>query len=228
VLEGYWDDVAFGRLLAIIGIAVHRRRLTRLRRLSFGPAETTHERWRQERALRRLASYPAAERLLPTRLGNTLRAAEDEAGQRYGLATVTMWPRLYPYLSDRLTQMVDDARNQLDLTVRLCVVLGIAALISTALLAAHGWWLTVPAVTAALSWVAYRAAVRAAASYGQTLRQAFDLHRFDMLRGLHYPLPADPVQELAFNRQLSQYFQEGPDNEEPAFAYDHREVPATS
>jgi hypothetical protein len=161
--------------------------------------------------------------LLPTRLGNTLRAAEDEAGQRYGLATVTMWPRLYPYLTERFAQVVDDARNQLDLTVRLCAVLALASLISAVLLVAHGPWLVVPAVTGLLAWVAYRAAVRSAANYGETLQQAFDLHRFDMLRGLHYPLPTNPVEEWAFNQRLSQFFAQGPDpeGEGPRLHYDH-------
>jgi hypothetical protein len=50
-------------------------------------------------------------------------------------------------------------------------------------------------LTAVSSWVAHQAAVRAAIAYGHQLHVAFDLHRFDLLRGLHYPLPADPTQE---------------------------------
>jgi hypothetical protein len=223
LLEGYWDDLSFGRLLSKFGIALHRRRLARLRAIACRSVETDRERWLQNRALERLAAYPAEDRLLPTRLGNTLRAAEDEAGQRYGLATVTMWPRLYPYLTERFAQVVDDARNQLDLTVRLCVVLMAATVISAMLLVEHGWWLAVPALTGLLAWVAYRAAVRAAASYGETVQHAFDLHRFDMLRGLHYSLPANPVEEWAFNQRLSQFFAEGSDpaGELMGDAYEH-------
>jgi hypothetical protein len=67
-------------------------------------------------ALDRMNDYPARDRLLPTRLGNALRAGEDEAGDRYGLATNTMFPRLYPILSDRFGRLMDDARDQLDMT----------------------------------------------------------------------------------------------------------------
>jgi hypothetical protein len=207
-------------------VELHRRRLDRLRSIQVSDPSDQ----RLLIALERLAAYPAEDRLLPTRLGNTLRAAEDEAGQRYGLATVTMWPRLYPYLTERFAQVVDDARNQLDLTVRLCAVLALASLISAVLLVAHGPWLVVPAVTGLLAWVAYRAAVRSAANYGETLQQAFDLHRFDMLRGLHYPLPTNPVEEWAFNQRLSQFFAQGPDPEGELLgdAYEHPEPEAGS
>jgi hypothetical protein len=225
ILEGYWDTCTFGRVLGAAGIAHHRRRLARLQELACTPPETDRERWRHTRALERLVAYPAEDRLLPTRLGNTLRSAEDEAGQRYGLATVTMWPRLYPHLSERVAQVVDDARNQLDLAVRLCVVLMVATLIAAVLLLAHGWWLLVPAGTGVLAWVAYRAAVRAAARYGQRLGHAFDLHRFDMLQGLHYPLPDNPAEEWAFNQRLSQFFAEGAyvESDAPGDAYEHPE-----
>ena len=42
------------------------------------PAQTE----RLQLAAERLAHYPSEDRLLPTTLGNTLRAAEDEAGAR--------------------------------------------------------------------------------------------------------------------------------------------------
>jgi hypothetical protein len=65
--------------------------------------------------------YPRPDRLMPTRLGNALRAAEDRAGERYGLDTVTTWPRLFPLIPDKLAAGVIDLRNQLDLAARLSV-----------------------------------------------------------------------------------------------------------
>jgi hypothetical protein len=92
-----------------------------------------------------LSYYPDEGRLLPTRLGNTLRAAEDEAGMRYGLPTVVTMPRLYPYLSERFAAVYVNRRNQLDAVVCYCAILALAATI--------------------------------------------DLHLFDLLKTLHYPLP---------------------------------------
>jgi hypothetical protein len=162
---------------------------------------------------RRLStSYPKdIENLLPTRLGNALRAAEDRAGQRYGLDTIVSWPRLYPHLSNSLTGTVNDLRDQFDAAARLCVVLLLATLISAALLVTHGWWLLVPVSTAFLSWVAYRAAVRAATAYGGQLLVAFDLHRFDMLRGLHLPLPPDAKTERKDNERLTTFLELAPE-----------------
>jgi hypothetical protein len=181
-------------------------------------------------ALDRMNDYPARDRLLPTRLGNALRAGEDEAGDRYGLATNTMFPRLYPILSDRFGRLMDDARDQLDMTARLCVTLLVATVASTALLATHIRWLLLPAGTALLAWVAYRAAVRTARTYGVTLGLAFDLHRFDMLKALHHPLPANPTQELLLNRRITRFFQEGREEGDEIYdqqsaddAYEHPE-----
>jgi hypothetical protein len=86
----------------------------------------------------------------------------------------------------------------------------LATLISAPVLAIHGWWLLVPTSTAVLSWVAYRAAVRAATSYGQQLHVAFDLHRFNMLRGLHLPLPPDLESEIIFNDRLTTFLSHSP------------------
>jgi hypothetical protein len=59
---------------------------------------------------------------------------------------------------------------------------------------------------AGLSWISYQAAIRAAANYGQALFVAFELHRFDMIRGLHYSLPATRAEELALNERLTDFF----------------------
>jgi hypothetical protein len=221
-LEGYWDGWAVGRLLGRAMVARHRRRLAQLQAIAWSIPHTKMEAGRQRRALGQLEPYPAADRLLPTRLGNALRASEDEAGPRYGFATMTMFPRLYPTLSDRLAGVVDDARDQLDTATRMSVTLLVATAVSATLLGAHGPWLAVPATTALLSWIAYRAAVRTARTYGQALCLAFDLHRFDMLQALHYPLPTNPTQERAFNERLSEFFISGCDPDDaPTNVYAH-------
>lgn len=226
LLEGYWETTRFGAAMAAIGVELHRRELARLIEQAHEPPSISrsedgprtglelHEALRraaEQDRLRRLArrrlttDYPSQERLLPTRLGNALRAFEDEAGQRYGLDTITMLPRLYPYLSSQVSGALDDLRDQLDIAARLCVTLLLASLISASLLFTHGWWLLLPAATTVLAWVAYRSAVQAAVAYGKQVAVAFDLHRFDMLRGLHFPLlPAD--REWQFNKQVSDFF----------------------
>jgi hypothetical protein len=222
ILEGYaWETTRFGDALSAVGVELQRRRLERLQNVAYRTAITPDEKRRQRVALSRLAAFPSdPERLLPTRLGNALRAAEDRAGQRYGLDTNTMMPRLYPYLSTTLTEALTDQRNHLDIAVRLHITLLLGTLISGSMLAGDGWWITVPIATAVLAWVAYRAAVQAAVSYGRMLYVAFDLHRFDMLQGLHYPLP-DRTTEVAFNEDLSAFLRGEIDTLPTRYPYEH-------
>jgi hypothetical protein len=209
VLEGYWGTSAVGQMLAAPGCALHRRRRARLERRTLLPAgrapaerdlaTASYAAWLLARR------YPPAPMVLPTRLGNALRSAEDRAGRRYGLATAVTWPRLYPLLPERVTALVDDQRTQLDLAARFTGVLLAATLVSGFLLATHGWWLAVPALMLLLAWLSYRGAASAAAAYGDGLEAAYDLHRLDLRVALHLPLPATLEEERSANGQLSRF-----------------------
>jgi hypothetical protein len=209
LLEGYWGQSWAGRLLAAPGTAVHRRRRRRLdqaqQRTPGGPARTVAYR---EEAARKLRAYPPEPGILPMMLGNILRAAEDRAGRRYGLDAVIAWPRLYPLLSDKVAAGLRDLRDQLDLVARFCVVFAIATAVSAGFLATHGWWLAVALVPLAGALLSYRAALAAAAAYGQAVEAAVDLHRFDLLTALHLPLPADLPGEVAANQDLTRFLRQ--------------------
>jgi len=64
------------------------------------------------------------------------------------------------------------------------------------------WWWLVLAAGWALVWVCYEAAVVQARSYGQKLRTAADLHRFELLKTLGVPLPKDLGEERALWKRL--------------------------
>jgi hypothetical protein len=211
LLEGYWGQSRVGRLLAASGIAFHRARrgrLDRAQRRSPGDPDPVRAQATREDAARKLRAYPPESAILPTMLGNVLRSAEGRAGSRYGLDAIVVWPRFYPLLSGKMAAVLDDLRDQLDLAARFCVAFGMATVISVALLAGHGWWLTAAAVTLAGALLSYQAALAAAAAYGQALEAAFDLHRFDLLTALHLPLPADLVGEVTANQELSRFLRQ--------------------
>jgi hypothetical protein len=209
LLEGYWGQSRVGRLLAAPDLAFHRARRGRLDRAQRrSPGDPVSALAAREEAARKLRAYPPEAAILPTMLGNVLRSAEGRAGSRYGLDAIVVWPRFYPLLSDKVTAVLDDLRDQLDLAARFCVVFGIATVISVVFLAAHGWWLTAAAVTLAGALLSYRAALAAAAAYGQAVEAAFDLHRFDLLTALHLPLPADLTGEVAANQELSRFLRQ--------------------
>ncbi|MFJ3876007.1 hypothetical protein ACIPW5_00950 [Streptomyces sp. NPDC090077] len=228
LLEGYWPHPA--RAAARCGTTVQERARNRLARTA--EAVTAHpadaERQRMLAAAWQLArSYPPPPvPLLPTALGNALRAGEATAGSAYGADAVVWWPRLYPLLGERLRAVVDDRRDQLDLACRLTVTAGATALLSVPLvLGGDGWWPASPAVLLLAARVAYRAALAAALGYGEALSAAFDLHRFDLLTALHLPLPADAGAERALNRRLTRYWAQGVPLTDLAYEHGHEPDP---
>ena len=135
-----------------------------------------------------------------------------------------IWPALYAVLGDRARAIVDDQRMQLDVAARLAATLALTAVVAAVLLGRYPpWALGVPVGLLVLAWLAYRAAISAAVAYGDGLRLAFDLHRFDLLRSLHLRLPADSDAELAANRELSAFLL----LDKPLHVhFDHAEPPA--
>lgn len=197
LLEGYWPRGLDG-LASRRSHAHAQRRRDLSERSGLGDA-------RAEVALGALLTrYPPLDvETLPTTLGNALRCAERRAGERYGFDTVATWPRLYPLVDDRLLEVLEDQRTQLDVAVRFVATFALAALLALVLLVWHDWWVLVALGVALLGVLAYRAAVEAALGYGETIAVAFDLHRFDLLEALHRPLPDDLAEEQEANRELS-------------------------
>lgn len=228
VLEGYWGSANLAMRLTTVGVELQRRRLTAANhtmrtvgadlqkfRLDVAQNASLPVRFDQERRRARLNAsaqrankiarqMPRTDRLLPTALGNNLRASEDSAGQRYGLNTNVVYPRLRNFLSPRLDTALSGLLTQLDTSAALCVSFTLAALASTPLLA-HQWWALIPAGCVLLAVLAYRGAQTAATYHGDLLATAFDLHRFDLVAGLHFGLPNTPEREVPFNEELSKF-----------------------
>lgn len=143
------------------------------------------------------------EDVLPTPLGNRLKAAETHAGARYGLEAIIAWPRLWPLLPEAMRIDVAEARAHLNAAVRL-IGWGMLACLWTF----WAWWaLPLGIVVGVLAW---SRALSAAETYGDLLRAAFDLHRFDLYKTLYWPLPRKTGEtERAHGEQLTQYLFRG-------------------
>jgi len=147
----------------------------------------------------RLPADPA--HLMPTRVGNLLRAAEEYPQVRYGLAAGVCWPRLWFLLPKEVREEIGGARGRLDEATRL-FAWGLLFVVW----AVWAWWAIPVGVVVAL--LAYRGMVTAALIYGELIRSAFDLYRFALYEALKWPLP-DRAEEVAAGRRLTEYLHRG-------------------
>jgi hypothetical protein len=199
ILEGYWDQVPVFRSLKFIGVEINRRKRTEILNI--------------KNDARLMASlYPEyTSDLLPTRLGNVLRAAERRAGKQHGFTDpVKMWPRIYPYISAPLAEAVGDARDALDIACRMCAVLSVLAMLTAVVFAADGAVpatdgavLAIPVAAVFFGVVSYRGAVRSGEEYGKLLFCVYDLHRRDLIRALGYVPPGSPEAEFELIKAIT-------------------------
>ncbi|MCC5612577.1 hypothetical protein LC612_39260 [Nostoc sp. CHAB 5834] len=159
----------------------------------------------------RLMQLPAQpHRLMPTRLGNLLRAAESRPLDKYGLDAVICWPRLWLVLPDGVKKELQEARADLNTASRFWLW-SMMFLIWTI----WAWW-AVPASLLA-AFFSYYWALDAAAIYCDLLESAFDLHRLDIYKSLRWPVPANPANERKLGMQLTEYLWRGSEQEQPEF-----------
>jgi hypothetical protein len=166
-----------------------------------------------DRQLRRVPSEPdrsVPQRRMPTRLGNTLRAAETWPVDKYGLDPVKCWPRLWLLLPESVRQELVDARAGLD-AAGAAVLWGVLFVGWTV----WAWWAAPVGLLTALA--AYRQVVRAAEVYGDLVESAFDLHRSALYESLRWPLPHNPAEEHQAGRALTDYLWRGSDKPSPEF-----------
>lgn len=155
--------------------------------------------------------YPPDENdLMPTALGNRLRAAEDAPRHRYGLDPVLVWPQLWLVLPPETQTALSEAHESLDAAVRL---IGWGML--TFIWFLWAWWACIPALLLiAVSWLR---ALNAAEVYGGLLRAAFDLHRFALYTAARWPLPTDTQTEKTHGEQFTAYLFRGLSSEPVPF-----------
>jgi hypothetical protein len=132
------------------------------------------ELYRIESTAAKLDSYPEKNRLLPTRLGNVLRAAEDkiDLGEYQNLEGYVV--RYHDQLSPALQSQHKEYRTRLDmycsLTLVFCMLVAISAVALSSISPAWGTAIAV-AVYMLMACLSYEAAIASARSYGLILQE---------------------------------------------------------
>ena len=164
------------------------------------------------RTRRQLRNLPAVSDLMPTRLGNLIRATERRPLARYGLDAVVCWPYLWLVIPDTAKRALQHARSDLNSSARLCLW----SLLFLSWVALGAWWVIPIGILSSL-FAYYIWALAAARAYSDLIEAAFALYRFELYEQLRWPLPSDPAAERESGRALTAYLRQGSNQPYPQF-----------
>lgn len=199
--EGYhWEESGLGRWLTrrqrarLVAIETTERFLGYLvRELKSEEPKNLRieelEQRRDEAGRTKVSSYPRISSVLPTRLGNVIRAFENYPYRQYGMSGIELWPRLLPLIPPDHATTIETAKTRFDFMLNasaLSVALALLVL-TTAVFAplepGDGTLaeITVALACAGLSIAFYRGSVGRAEEWGGHVKAAFDLYRRKLL-----------------------------------------------
>lgn len=173
--------------------------------------------------------------LMPTRLGNVLRASEMYAYERYAIEEITIWPRLVPVLPPELIGHIDEKNNHFMFLINssflvycnglLSFFVGIMGLpliffpnaIGSLAFKFKGFFLIgydfvhpigfllISILFFSFGYILYLIAVNVAEEFGMYVRASFDLYRVKLLRQLNWTPPKTIVEEQELWRNISRF-----------------------
>lgn len=163
--------------------------------------------------------------ILPTRFGNTLKAAENYSGERYGFDGVHFWPRLVYVIPAEYRVSIDAVRNELSFLVNMSMLSAVFALLCIPAIFYSMWeintvqlgpsaylqflkqvWPYFVAMTVGLisSVFFYNASLFSVGSFGLVIRSSYDLFRLDLLKKLGLERPKDSTEEHSIWYKLNE------------------------
>jgi hypothetical protein len=179
------------------------------------------KRWKLEMRIRNDQSTEAAVKLnqyypwnanevMPTRLGNAIRAFESYPFKAYGLDGPPNWPRVEALVTENEKEALAEALT----TFAFWLNQSVLALAATIYVLVGGVYANPNASTGSmailtvltmligvfLAWAAYRAAVGAAVRWGASVRAAYDLHRLELYAKLGLKRPQTAAEERLIAR----------------------------
>ena len=207
LLEGYWPWPLgyLRRFIVSLRKPQFEKKYAELRRLaSIAPKDQTSEEHERFLALDRWAHmHPVNPRdLLPTALGNILRAREYTPERKYGLDAIICWSRLWSLLPETFRADLTEARASLDRLAELFFW----GFFFLCWVSVTPWAMVIAALWMA---IAYGMACQSAMSFGDLLESAFDLHRFLLYDAMGWRRPKNTQEERELGVQLTEYLWRG-------------------
>ena len=171
---------------------------------------------RTEAAMELALRYPPEERLvLPTELGNVIRAFETHPRERYGLDGIAAWPRLAPMLSDSERASMEDATTDLAFWLNSLTVITVAGSLlfverlwhrPSGILATICVEVGIIVLVVAATQASYRQTISSAIRWGHGVRAAFDTHILELYDCLGVRRPVSPEEDREVGRIVGRLF----------------------
>jgi len=179
------------------------------------------------------SQYPGdINRLLPTRLGNTIRSFEYYPEEQYGMEPIAIWTRLTANIDKDYATGIADTKISFDFMIHssmLSTLLAIASLLLGLIFPGRGPATSAQALTWILqvffftltSYVCYLFSIPRANAWGEMVKGAFDLYRWNMLKQLGYPqIPKTRTSERDLWDKISRQMVYGDSPEGPLIDYE--------
>jgi hypothetical protein len=167
-----------------------------------------------EAARRINEEFPKRASVLPTRLGNAIRAFENYPERQYQMAGIALYPRLIAKIDKEYAGSIDEAKASVDFTLNSATLSTLLAL--GLLLAGLVYPKSLPSLAAWALWLAgivffvlvagwfYGQSIGRARAWGTMVKGAFDLYRGELLEQLGYDYaPATTEEERAIWSNIS-------------------------
>jgi hypothetical protein len=151
--------------------------------------------WRLDRTFPRDGKHL----LLPTAFGNAIQAYERHAKIRWGLNSISAWPRVELLFSGEEAQLHADAKSELGFFINsslLAVVAGLVLVVDAIANEPLAWYAApLYAIPFLVSMAFYRASIGAAVRRGEAVRASIDIHRLELYEKMGLRAPSNFTDE---------------------------------